>query len=457
MRLLLASLLLLSLPVQGSEVRVGSASININPPNGTPLAGYYSTRGSEGILDPIFSRAVVIQTGETVAALVVCDLLSLPRHTVEAARALIEKNTAIPGTNVMISATHQHTGPVIARESSRDKLDGGDSELGRQYTENLPALIAQSVADAAAKLAPAKLSAAREEEGQLAYNRRFWMKDGTVSWNPRKRDPNIIRPAGPIDPDVFVLYFESEKNKPLVTYVNYAMHPDTTGGKLISADFPGELARRLADYKGPDMLTIFANGACGNLNHRDIHWTAPQSSPAEAKRLGTILAASVLKSYPRLNDIDPGQLRITSRLLDLPLPEISDQDLRQAREVIAHLHDGKSTFLQQVKAFQVIDVHERKGVPFQVEAQVIALGDEVAWVSLPGEIFVELGLSIKQASPFKYTLIAELANGAIGYIPNKTAYTEGNYEVISARCAEGSGEMLVTAAIEMLEQLHGSR
>ena len=88
---------------------------------------------------------------------------------------------------------------------------------------------------------------------------------------------------------------------------------------------------------------------------------------------------------------------------------------------------------------------------------MIALGDRIAWVSLPGEVFVELGLSIKRASPFRQTMIAELANGLVGYVPNKSAYPEGNYEVVSARCAAGSGEMLVAAAVAMLEELAAAK
>jgi hypothetical protein len=84
----------------------------------------------------------------------------------------------------------------------------------------------------------------------------------------------------------------------------------------------------------------------------------------------------------------------------------------------------------------------------------VAMGDELAWVSLPGEIFVELGLQIKQGSPFRQTMIAELANGSIGYIPNRIAYPQGNYEVLSARCGEGSGELLVDAALRLLRGLY---
>jgi hypothetical protein len=107
-------------------------------------------------------------------------------------------------------------------------------------------------------------------------------------------------------------------------------------------------------------------------------------------------------------------------------------------------------FMEKVEAYKVLDVAAREGKPQEVEVQVIALGDDVVWVSLPGEMFVELGLAIKQASPFRHTFIAELANGAIGYIPNRPAYVEGNYEPISARCAAGSGELLVESAVRQL-------
>ena len=125
---------------------------------------------------------------------------------------------------------------------------------------------------------------------------RFFMRDQTVSWNPRKQHPDIVKPAGPIDPDVGVLYFESLREKPIATYVNFAMHPDTVGGEEISADYPGVLSRLLADYKGGEMLTVFANGCCGNLNHRNINWADPQKGPQEARRIGTVLAGTVASS-----------------------------------------------------------------------------------------------------------------------------------------------------------------
>jgi neutral ceramidase len=146
-------------------------------------------------------------------------------------------------------------------------------------------------------------------------------------------------------------------------------------------------------------------------------------------------------------------LKAKSEMVSLPLAPITGEDVARAKDVLKRIRDPKTTFLDKVRAYQVLDVAARDGRPWEVEVQVVALGGQVAWVSLPGEIFVELGLAIKKASPFPYTMIAELANGSIGYIPDKPAYAQGNYEVVSARCAEGSGEMLVEAAVRLLKEL----
>lgn len=455
MRLLL--LLLVTTPVVAADLRVGAASTVITPPEGTPLAGYYGYRGTKTVLDDIRSKAIVLQVGDTKAALVVCDLISLPRHVVTEARRQIEAATGIPGAHVMISATHTHTGPVINRESSLDELVGATSDLGRRYTEKLPELIARSVIDANQKLALARAAGALGKEDGVSFNRRFHMKDGTVSWNPAKRNPDIVRPAGPIDPDVGVVYFDTPKNVPVATYVNFAMHPDTVGGEGVSADYPGVLSTLLGDYRGPDMVTVFANGCCGNINHRDIAWLDGQKGPTEAHRIGTLLAASVLRTTPQLKPVAADGLQVQSEIVKLPLAPITDADVEAAREVEKRVKVPATKFLDKVKAYRVLDVAARKGKAWEVEVQVIALGDQIAWVSLPGEIFVELGQAIKKSSPYPHTMIAELANGSIGYVPDKPAYAQGNYEVVSARCAEGSGELLVDAARRLLEQMHKAK
>jgi len=459
--LVLGSLLVFGawgMDLRAEELRVGAAAVSITPPVGIGLAGYYFERGADGTNDDLFAKALVLDMDGVKAALVSLDLISTTRQMVEAARREIEKVTGVPGANVMICATHAHTGPVLAERGQREDAQGGAAQMTQKYSSGLPALIAESVRRAAERLEPARASAAAVMEPNLSFNRRFHMRDGSVGWNPGKLNTNIVRVAGPVDPEVSIIYFEASPGKspvkPLATYVNFAMHPDTVGGAKFSADYPGALARRLAEYKGPDMLTLFANGACGNLNHINVNWAGPQSGPQEAARLGTILAGDVFKAWMQLKPVAPGTLRVSTEIVRLPLPELKPGAAGRARETVLRygMKDNRG-FMEKVEAYKILDVAAREGKPHEVEVQVIALGGEVAWVSLPGEIFVELGLAIKQASPFRHTFIAELANGAIGYIPNRPAYLEGNYEPVSARCAAGSGELLVESAVRQLRAL----
>jgi len=454
MKLITGILLVAMVPSAWSgELRVGAAAIPITPPPGIPMAGYYSERGAKGVHDELQAKAIVLEAGGAMAALVALDLISTPRDLVEEARREIERVTQMRGASVMISATHSHTGPVLDRKSAF----GGKSDLVARYRAGLPAKIAEAVREAGSRLTPAKASAASGREESIAFNRRYHMKDGTVGWNPGKRNPNILKAAGLIDPAVPIVFFESLDRKPLATYVNYAVHLDNVGEPVISADMPSTLSRALADFKGPEMITLFSAGCCGDVNHIDVNWGEEQRGFANASRMGTILAAEVLRTWPRLRRVEASALRVKSTAVSLGLPELGVGDTDQAREIVKRVADPKSkrpSFLEMVWAFKVLDVAARNGRPQEVEVQVIALGNEVAWVSLPGEIFTELGLAIKQDSPFPQTIIAELANGSIGYIPSRRAYAQGNYEVVSARCAQGSGERLVDAAVKMLNELH---
>jgi hypothetical protein len=440
-----------------AEVRVGASAVVISPPLGVAMAGYYSERGATDVHDDLYAKALVLESGGTKAALVALDLISTSRHFVEDARRQIEESTGIPAGHVMISASHTHTGPILARTSVRYDAQGAQNERAVEFMSRLPGLIAQSVKDANGKLTPVKVSAAKGNVDGLGFNRRFFLRDGSVGWNPGKLNPNIVRPAGPTDPELPVVLFEGARNKPVAIYSNFAIHLDTVGGSEISADAPGTLAKLVTAATDPDVISVYTTGCCGDINHIDVSRRTPQKGHAEAARIGTVLAAEVLRSLEAPRPVNLGSLRVKSQMVKLPLPKIEPGDLEAARAIAERVRKREMPapkFMEQVNAFKVIDVAGREGQPQEVEVQVVTLGDELAWVSLPGEIFVELGLTIKQGSPFRQTMIAELANGSIGYIPNRVAYPQGNYEVVSARCAEGSGEMLVDAALAMLRELY---
>ena len=241
----------------GGEIRLGAAVVKITPPLGTPLAGYYSVRGSEGVLDDICARAVVLDDGKTQAAMVTCDLIGLSRSVVLEARRIITEKTGIPALNVMISATHTHTAPVVIGDSALDDFTSGGSILSKDYAGNCPSGSRRRSRKRTHSACQPASSYGSENETKLSYIRRFWMKDGTVGWNPGVLNPNIIRPVGDIDPQVNVVYAETAGQQPggavekleadgsrkpvntdtapLLTYVNFALHLDTTGGTLISA------------------------------------------------------------------------------------------------------------------------------------------------------------------------------------------------------------------------------
>jgi neutral ceramidase len=455
---LLAALFLPHPPsLLADEFKAGAAQVDITPPLGTPMAGFYSTRPSAGVLDPIHAKSIVIEQDGEKAALVAVDLAFITRSVVVAARKLIAEQTGIAAERVMISATHTHSGPVLNQQTTvSDDITGANTPLALDYTGKLPALIARTVSEANAKLAPARSSTALGREEHVSFNRRYKMKDGSVSWMGPKLKPNVVGPAGPIDPDVGVWHLsrEGEEAVPLVTFVNFAMHPTVINGLKISPDYPGYLAKRLADYQGAEALTFFANGCCGNINQRDINWADTQNGPREAERIGTVLAAAVFRAWPQLQPLKTFAPRTRSTLVTLARPTYSEKEIEEARGIARRMfgqtRDPKLDIPTMAKATRVLDTIANRDVPLEAEVQVIALGDDLAIVALPGEMFVELGLAIKKVSPFKHTFIAELANGYIGYVPNCAAYAEGQYEVVSARCAEGGGERLVEEAVKLL-------
>ena len=442
-----------------SEIRVGVAAIDITPPPGIPMAGYYHERGAEGVLDPLYSKAMVIESRGQRTALVVLDLISMRRAITDQARAAIEKTTGIPNGNIMISATHAHTGPELADPGEAGSGLAEKRRLVIDYSETLPGRIAESVRLANEQLQPAQLAAAEGHCEDLTFNRRYFMRDGRIGWNPGKHNPDVMMPAGPSDPELKLLYADKPgadgPTQSIATYVNFTMHPDTCGGSKISADWPGALGRVLAGYHGTNHLTLVANGTCGNLNHIDTAWAWPQGTAIEQHRIATILGASVFRAYKHLSPVAAGPLKAKSQFVALELPSATPEEVQEAKQTLATTADDRGgNFMKLVRANRVLDVAARQGKPLSVEVQVIALGKDVAWVSLPGEIFVELGLAIKKRSPFPHTFLVELANESVGYVPDRRSYAEGNYEPESARCAPGSGEKLVEAALTLLMELH---
>ena len=434
------------------SLRIGVAEVDITPPPGAPMAGYYVPRVATGTHDPLHAKAIVLESGDTKIAIVACDLVSLPRELSEQARAIVTKKIGLASDHVMITATHDHTTPVIVTNPSRYNLQGETKVIADEYTAALPEKIANAILLANTSLVPVEMRAGVGEETTLGFNRRYFMKDGRVGWNPRKLNPNIVRPAGPVDTGIPVLYFETpDHQKPLAAYVNFGVHQDTTGGLQFSGDYSYTLSRVLKMAKGEDFFTLFTIGAAGNVNHLDVSREGPQSGFEEAARIGAVLAGDVLKTIQAAPLVPDPVIRVSDKILKIPVPTYTSAEVADAERVQATFgKPNAAPFLELVKAARVLELNARHGQPLDAEVQVFTIGDKVAIVGFPGEMFAEFGLQLKEDSPFPITIVAELANGAYVYIPNRVAYKEGNYEPTAARLPEGTGEALVDSAFDQL-------
>lgn len=425
----------------------GTGRVDITPPVGSLLAGYiYPPRISRGVRDRLYATSMVVGDDDRKVALVSCDLIALPGRWCNEAKERIETSTGIPPERTMVSATHIHTGPCTA--------DLFICEANSDYLAGLPDAIASSVAQADRRMEPAHPSAFRVEESSLSFSRRFRMNDGSVRTNPGVGNPEIAEAMGPIDPEILALLLEDDSGKVLGCVFNYSNHVDVLSGSLISADYPGMLARRFRERFGEGSNLIYLNGACGDLNHIDTAGQGRTSGEEQSDRMASALYDDLSEGLKLSEQLESAQVNGAVERISVPRHRISQEEISQARKV---LRERQGIDLEVAFARELLlmgrDARER----METVVQAIRIG-EIAWVGLPGEVFVEIGLGIKAASPFRRTAIVELANDYVGYLATDDAYSQGGYEVRPARssqAAPGAAGALTDASLRLLRKLSG--
>jgi hypothetical protein len=440
-----------SAAAQEVPLQIGLAEIDITPPAGYRMDGYFYERLNTGVRDPLKAKAVVFQQGPTRASLVVCDLLGIPQSLSSEVRTLAAQRTGIPAANIAITATHTHTGPLFAGERARLFSEQAAAKFGTdplaavKYPETLRDRLVEVIVAASARVSPAAMELLAAEEDRVSFNRRFHLKDGTVRFNPGVRNPEIVRAAGPIDPALPFLLFTKDK-KPAGSLTVFALHADTVGGAEYSADYPGQLAAELSREFGAGFISVFGTGTCGDINHIDVSGRRRYNARLIGQQLGvTILSA------PSRQPLSGPSLAVMSARVALPLRPVSEEQAAAARANMARVGSKDSPFLAQVEIVTTLDL-VRRGPSLDAEVQVFRLHPDLAIVLLPGEVFADLGLAIKRGSPFKHTLVIELSNDNPAYLPTEKAFKEGSYETVNSRIVPGGGERLVEAAIGLLKE-----
>jgi len=436
----------------------GVAVIDITPPVPFRMSGYFTERLSTGRRDALQAKAIVFRQGAVAAALVFCDLVAVPADITGQARRAAGSRVGIPVEHIAVAATHTHTGPLYFGAlhdhfHQRALAQGGsDPHDSAEYRTLLVDRIATAIIEADRACAPVALRTGTVTEDRLSFNRRYHMKDGSVRFNPGVLNPDIVRPAGPSDPEVGVVVLSPPENgRPSAAIVVYALHLDTLGGTEYSADFPGVVEARLRRSFGDGFTLLFGAGTCGDINHIDV--TRPTRRTTDD--IGALLGDAVEQAIRQPHALDAAEpsLAVRSTTLELALQRFSDDRIAEARHTMPRIGSRELSFLEAVEATKVVGTTRWPGDTAMVEVQAFRLDRDTAIVTLPSEVFVELGLAIKAASPFRTTLVVELTNDALAYIPTKKAFVEGGYEVVNSFVQPGAGEQLVEAALGLLEEL----
>lgn len=445
-----------------NTLKAGFGRTNINPPMGIPIVGYYKPRFAKGILDDLEANVLALQNEDVTTLLINLDLCYTDEDVASKFRELINKETGVAVQNIFISSTHTHTGPEVLYKS--------DNELTLAYTEFLGKRIVDAAIFAMADLKPAKMGYGMGQAQNVAFVRRYVMKDGSVKTNPGVNNPDIVRPIGETDTSVNVLRFDREGADSIV-YVNFANHPDVVGGELISGDWP-TLLRHEVERCLETVKCIFFNGAQGDVNHVNVHPTGGYLNGTfndfddvsrgydHAKYIARVVLGGILQAYDKVYYIDDCKLSCKTRIVNVPSNKADPSQLPEAHRINDLHNAGKDSELPYKGMMLTTVVAEAarmvklENAPDNFEMELIGVRvGPVIMVGIPGEPFTGIGLGLKATEGFDMILPCCLTNGSHGYFPMQDSYDEGGYEARSSSFKAGVAELIVKEGKELIKSM----
>lgn len=445
-----------------NQLFAGFSRVNVTPMLGIGIYGYFKPRYADGVLDELELNALALGAGEKKIILLSLDSCEPGTKECGMFRAEISKATGIPAEAIFIHSTHTHTGPFVVADS--------EDALEKEYFTMLLHKMADAAVLAVADMKPARMGWAIGQAPNIAFIRRFRMKDGSVQTNPGVGNPNIDHPIGDVDERVNVLRFDRE-GADTVVLVNFADHPDTVGGCKISADWPGFLRKRL-EKAMDDVKCVFFNGAQGDVNHVNVNAKGGELNDmfmdfddvsrgyGHARHMGNVVAGAVMQVYDKVNYVDVEDLDYATRLIQVPSNMPKPEDMAQAY-AFEELHqagkdeeipfEGMELTTVVAEAERMIRL-EHGPASFPMELIGIRIGS-IAMVGIPGEPFTGIGRGIKQAEGWMLVMPCCLTNGSEGYFPMKEAYDEGGYEARSSIFKAGVAEQIIEEGKALLNTL----
>ncbi len=418
----------------------------INPPVGAAIPGGFAPKPGIGVHDPLRVRAGVFLTNDDSLALVGVDAVSLKTEDVTRAREMAAELSEIPFDAIIIAASHTHSGGP-----ANDVLGTSSDE---HYREQIVRQVASAVAEAAKNALPAEIGWAGGTAEGLAWNRRWWLSDGSQGTHCDPDDENVVERAGPEDPEVLLLAARDLDGNPLGFVGNFACHVTVMGGPNFSADYPGAWSEIMQAATGAPL--VFLNGAMGDVTQVNRQLDLPQKGSEGVLRLGRALAGESLKLLADMRYTDAPQISAVVETIHTdfrhPSPEQLERDRDTVRETDSGDYSREAVFARErVLLARYIEEVGQEPCPL-----IAARIGDLAIASGNGQMFCEFGLDCKDRSPFENTMYVSLANGNAGYVPTPTAIETGGYEPTLCRgskLAPEAGAQIVNAQVRLLEEL----
>ncbi len=453
-----------------NDFKAGYARVNINPPLGSALFGYYVQRLAKGYLDDLEAFALTLEKGDKKFIIISIDNCSINKILVDKLVDAVASATDIPKENILISATHTHTGPFTSKPGGFAASENEEQKV-EKYVDFLTNRITDLAILALQTLKPAKVGyATGHAPDRIAYIRRYRMKDGSVQTCPPVDDPNIDGPIGTLDQRVNVIRFDREGAESVVI-LNYGIHADTVNGDMVSSDWCGWTRRTLEKaLDGTKCLCIMgAQGDVGStnvhpipgdMNDTEISFDNEMKSPGMARFVGRALAGTVLQVFDKVAYIDVDEIDVIHRPISIPANNPSPEEMPQARKY-KELHDSGRDDLIPFEAMELTTVVaeanrmirlEHGPYEFPAELMAIRLGN-IVFTTLPGEPFTNIGERVKEIPGWDIVVPFALSNGSMGYFPNNSSYDEGGYETRSSSFKKGVADVIVNESTEMLKEL----
>jgi len=439
--------------MENQKLEIGFARLDMTPPLGVRMAGYFFERKAEGVRDPLYISAIAIRDGEKLCVAMNCDHLGFRNLAMEQWLPKIAAAAGVDEQALFVTCTHTHTGPV----NCGDPIFESDQQYDIWLERRLCDAAVMAVSDC--KSVEQMLTYEGVCPG-VTFTRRLKMKDGRYQTWAKECDPEIEGWAAEADESLrFVRIIRTNAEEILL--VNFQGHADNVSGNLISADYPGFL-RQKVERECPGTKLIYFTGAQGNLILRD-YWkkSVPTEKYTAARCAGYKLADFVIDHLEEAKPVGSHAMAFGQQWVNCKTKRDTSRVPEAQRIVYIHEHGDEEKELgpdwiatpMVAEAYKILALEEEKLDTVDLRVSAVSFGG-FAMVGITGEPFCELGQYVRANSPYPFTFLCAIANGSGDYFPNAVAYDQGGYEPANTRFVKGTGEKVAETCVDLLKNLY---